>query len=299
MKWTIPLLSVVSLCWILGGSYYLAQNNCGATPEIPLPPLSIIDGERSIETRTNQHFSFSPSSSQLRIEDQAGRALGDVARHLIRHPDRALTLSGAYLAKEDNPTDHHNLGLARAESIKSFLVAIDADLDPRIQTKGLLKTAVYSYQGQQVDGVSFDFAHYQAPVEEEISAAISEEPAPPRQPVINTPRYVVYGEQDILSLEMDITLQQQIDNMRSALDLNPGAEIIVTGHCQLNEDARSNKKRALRWADKVRRFFRNNGIRSKEITAYSRGDTELLVPRSAADAIDRNNRVVVEVRLAD
>ncbi len=305
MKWTVPLLSIISVLWILGGSYYMAQSNCGSEVSANIPALTILDGEYNFETSSEQHFSFSTSSSQLRIEDQAGRALGDVARHLSRNEQRKLNLSGSYLASENNPTDYANLGIARAEAIKSFLVAIDKQLVDRIQTTGVLKASVYTFGGHQVDGVSFDFSTYQAPTEPAIedvdpeaviSQAVEEEPT---KAIVNTPRYVVYGREDILSMEMDITLQQQIDNMRSALDLNPGAEIIVTGHSQAKDNASSNKKLALSWADTVRRFFRNNGIRSKEITAYTKGDTEPLVPVDHPDAIDKNNRVVVEVRLEE
>lgn len=296
MKPIVPILVIVSALWILGGSYYLANTSCGADLTT-LAPLSISDGELDFTTTSPQHFSFLPSSTDLVVEDQAEKSFSAVVKHLQQHPERMLNLTGSYLEEESNNSPHANLGIARAEKVKSFLLRMDADLADRIKTSSQVKNGMYSINGRQIDGVQFDFSAMPPSTSEIIDDLFEEED---QNSVGGTaPTLTLYGEDAIRKLKMDINLQQQIDNMRSTLDLNPGAKIIVTGHAEASRVSSKSKDKALIWAKNVRRFFRNNGIRSKEIKARTKGAEEPLVAPESVEAETKNNRVTVEIVLPE
>ncbi len=302
MKPIIPILLLVSAAWIFGGAYYLANTSCAGTSAIA--PLSISDGELDFNTGANQHFSFIPSSSVIGIEEEASKAFGNVAKHLEAHPDRQLTLNGWFLENEKNDTEYENLGIARAEQVKSFLVNIDSSIINRIFTTGEQKSAITTINEKQIDGVEFNFSGLTS---ETSSTGVTESDltesttgtAVSSTSNVAVPTFALYGKDEIKQLKMDINLQQQIDNMKSVLDLNPGAYFAVTGHSEASRSEGKSYDLGLIWAGKVRRFFRNNGIKSLEIKALSKGDQEPLVDKDDSDAATKNNRVTVELVLPE
>ena len=297
MKPIIPILLLVSAAWIFGGAYYLANTSCSAGTSA-IAPLSISDGELDFNTGANQHFSFIPSSSIIGIEEEASKAFGNVAKHLEAHPDRQLTLNGWYLENEKNDTEYENLGIARAEQVKSFLVNLDSSIINRIFTSGEQKSAITTINEKQIDGVAFNFSGLTSE-----TSSTEELTEPTTETAVTTsntsnvavPTFALYGKEEIKGIEMDINLQQQIDNMKSVLDLNPGAYFVVTGHSEASRSERKSYDLGLIWATKVRRFFRNNGIKSRGIKAVSKGDQEPLVDKDDSDAASKNNRVTVEL----
>lgn len=294
MKPIIPILVFLSAAWIFGGSYYLANTYCGIPAE-SISPLEISDSELNFTTSSNQHFSFLPSSGEVRVEENAGKSFSEVAQHLQQNKERFLTLTGGYLANESNRSEYANLGIARAEAIKEFLVNMDTVLADRIKTAGVLKDAISSLDERQINGVQFDFSTAPPSTSDIIGDLMEEE----EDIMEAAPTFTLYGKKAIKGLKMDVNLQQQIDNMRSTLDLNPEARILVTGHSAASRLDSKSKDLALIWASNVRRFFRNNGIRSKEIKAVSKGAEDPLVAPDNVEAITKNNRVTVEIVLPE
>lgn len=299
MRPIVPILVLVSALWIFGGSYFLAKNSCGGATSA-IAPLTILDDDLDFKTSSEQHFSFIPSSSTISIEENVAKAFTDVVNHLVDHPDRQLTLNGFYLESETNPTDFENLGIARAEEIKSFLVNKDSSIIDRILTTGELKEAVYTINEKQIDGVKFEFAPLGFSTSNTglLDDLTSEEEEPtavtPEEITSAVPSLALYGEDEIRGIKMDVNLQQQIDNWKSALDMNEGSYLLVTGYADRGSEEKSYDI-AYIWSSKVRRFFRNNGIKSKQIKADSKGSTMPLVDADAEDAATKNNRVAIEL----
>lgn len=306
MKPIIPILALVSAFWIFGGAYYMAKTSCG-TAATTVAPLSISDGELEFSTTANQHFSFLPSGHTIAIEDQAGKSLREVSQHLTEHPDRALTLNGWFLEGETNDSEYENLGIARAEEVKSFLLLQDSSLVDRILTSGEMKNAILTINEKQIDGVAFNFSNLEndfssdnvdADLEGETDSD-SESSSTLSSSSGTAPTLSLYGKEEIKNIKMDINLQQQIDNMKSVLDLNPGAYIMVTGHSEKMRTASKSEDLAYIWASNVRRFFRNNGIKSKQIKASSQGANDPLVSPDDVESSTKNNRVTVEIILPE
>lgn len=63
------------------------------------------------------------SGNDLKIPADMEGAMDKLAAHLKQHPDKLTMLTGYYKKEETNNTTHPNLGIARAEAMKSALVA--------------------------------------------------------------------------------------------------------------------------------------------------------------------------------
>jgi OOP family OmpA-OmpF porin len=87
---------------------------------VRIPPLLISDGAR-FQLDLPGNFSFGQSDANATMNTLMG-SLDSLTAYLKANPGRTLTITGYYLGGEKNTTPLANLGLARAEAIKQYLV---------------------------------------------------------------------------------------------------------------------------------------------------------------------------------
>jgi OOP family OmpA-OmpF porin len=87
---------------------------------IRIPPLLISDGTR-FQLDLPGNFSFAQSDANATMGTLMG-SLDSLTAYLRANPGRTLTITGYYLPSEKNKTSLSNLGAARAEAIKQYLV---------------------------------------------------------------------------------------------------------------------------------------------------------------------------------
>ncbi len=122
MKSLFPII-ILSACWILGGTWWFA-NNFGEK-QAPIPPFLFTDG--SVSFAATDNFSFTYNSSELTLSDQTKAVFAKIVKHLNREA-KTLTLVGLYAATEKNDDDRfENIGLARAAAIKKELLKLTAE----------------------------------------------------------------------------------------------------------------------------------------------------------------------------
>jgi OmpA-OmpF porin, OOP family len=92
------------------------------TPDesIRIPPLLISDGSR-FQLDLPGNFSFAQSGANATMSTLMG-SLDSLTAYLKANPGRTLTITGYYLPGEKNATTLSNLGVARAEAIKQYLM---------------------------------------------------------------------------------------------------------------------------------------------------------------------------------
>jgi OmpA-OmpF porin, OOP family len=85
-----------------------------------LPPLRIRDGNRfEVIAQGNIAFGKSGATPDLSAVHEA---LDSLAYYLRMHPMQRLTILGAFSSEETNSSSYPDLGIARAESIKKYLL---------------------------------------------------------------------------------------------------------------------------------------------------------------------------------
>ena len=83
--------------------------------------LVIKDGDKTI-LETKDNFQFPNSGSKVEIGDGLKNSLKDLVEHCKQHPNKKLRIEGVYSGIEKNDSQFPNLGIARAEAIKDYLV---------------------------------------------------------------------------------------------------------------------------------------------------------------------------------
>lgn len=290
MRPILPVLGILSALWLFGGTWWLSNLVCGAGAS---PTFSVTDGDFSTNSQDLFSFQFAgfvPGSKS----DDIDRTLKDVVGHMKKNPDRILTLSGVFATKEDYKGDFQNLGIARAESIKSILVNFGADPE-QINTSGERIDNLSFIDKKLYGGVNFIFDGKPVPVEtisEEVESDLSSESSTGG---MNSLILMFEPSQADYDATSDLTNEEYISGLKAYLASHPGSRVVVTGH---TDDAGSEDRMqtlSLERASKIRRILRNAGLKSRQVVAQGAGYSEPAVSHDDIDAAVKNNRVVVSI----
>ncbi|MEM9820420.1 MAG: OmpA family protein [Bacteroidota bacterium] len=150
----IPLLILAALLWIGGGTYlYQTMGCCGNA--LSVPPLSITDGQSNLLYTSQQNLLFGLSGATATISDDVKTMLNRLAEDLKADPNKSLLLTGWYDSDEQNDSQFDNLGLARADHMKQYMIGLGVPA-AQLLTGDRLKKAAEIHDGQFYGGVDFE-----------------------------------------------------------------------------------------------------------------------------------------------
>jgi OOP family OmpA-OmpF porin len=120
------------LLWMAGSTWWHVCRIKQLCPDLSFPltsdstgagsiaPPAISDGER-FRLQLPGNFSFA-RSGELANTEALGSSFTELAAYLTNNTDRRLMVIGYYMADESKPAAFENLGLARAENVRQYLV---------------------------------------------------------------------------------------------------------------------------------------------------------------------------------
>ncbi len=287
MRPILPILGILSAIYIFGGSWLLSKLICGssATPAA----FSVSDG--NFKTSSDQMFSFPQSSDKVSYTTDTKKSFISIGKYLNENPNRQLSLSGIFASKEKNNSSFENLGLARAEAVKNLLVSLGGNTD-NISTASQQVDNLSFMDKKLYGGVNFLFEEKVANAESLGDGSDAEVDAGSG---VGTGALTLMFEESQVSYEPTSDLNEHMDYLRSYVDANPGATIIVTGHTDNQGSLESKMKIAEKRARKVRRILRNNGFASKQVEWRAEGPNDPVASNESSDGIAQNNRVVISI----
>jgi len=150
----IPQLLLISLIWVIGGAilYNTLLGCCGGS--LNIPPLTVTDGNSNTVYTRNQNLLFGLSGATATIPTEVKGMLGQLAGDLKADPSKRLTLTGWYGSEEKNATTFENLGLARADHMKEYMMGLGVPV-AQLLTGSRLKEANEIHDGNFYGGVDF------------------------------------------------------------------------------------------------------------------------------------------------
>lgn len=138
MRNSIYLWFIALLLWI-PISFWLFSSVLGCCGFMG-PGLSISDGS-AFGAAHGSNLTYGLSSAAYMMPAGVKDEFGKLATYLKENPDRGLTLTGQYDDNEKNTSGASNLGVARANSLKKYLVGLGV-AGSQIATAGALKSSL-------------------------------------------------------------------------------------------------------------------------------------------------------------
>jgi len=283
----IPFVFVILLLWLGLGSWWYGATYCGSSTGLGgVPGLSLIDG--SYEIMAAETFSFYKSSADPILPESTKKAFESLADHLRETPDTRLTLFGIYSPNESNATDFENLGQARADAIRDYLMDLGVPKNKLRVKGGSFGNASFA-NGQMYGGVFFRFEN----MNESPNAPIVGEEGRSRDLFQPINIYFDINEYDLI---MTDDLEAYLNDTKQFLHKNTNAQISITGHTDNKGSGDANLNLSETRARNVKKFMIRSGFDPKRLVIEYKGEEDPLASNKTAETKRKNRRVELRLR---
>ncbi len=286
MRPMTPALVLMSILWILGGSYFLSNQFCPAAAAGPATStLSLIDGD--FKATSTGNFGFQKSAAAISMTDDAKEQFfKKTGTYLKANPEKMLALTGIYGSGEVNKTEFGNLGIARAEAVKAVLVENGATAD-QITTAGIEKPTPGFIDKKLYNAVDFELSSSTAASTTGTTLNFDESKT-------------VYFEQDQTEFSADdAKLLEIIQYLESYLITNPDAIVTVNGYTDNQGSSEEKMKIAEKRVERIRRIIRSykkgKVFSSSQVVRNPVGAQDPQADNETAEGIALNNRVTITI----
>ncbi|MEI7586176.1 OmpA family protein [Runella sp.] len=291
---------VKTLAWILligwiGGSTYwhvckikqLCDGPAPAVtvPDYAVPPLSIIDGEK-LNLVSSTNFGFKKSVADPNFAN-VKKELDSLAIYLKGNLDRKVTITGLYSSVEKNTASFADLGLARADAIKQYLIQGGVPAG-QLGTASKLVDLAFSPE-DSTHGAEFGFDSLLIPKTEEALAA-AEKYEDVFKPL---DLYFKTGSAEYIKTADN---QKFLEEAKNYLAANKGKKMSLTGHTDnVGADDRNMTLSGTRAAG-VKAAFIKYGIATEQLVTDAKGETQPKASNDVPEGRKANRRVSIVVQ---
>lgn len=294
MQITKTLFWLITILWLVAGTFwYRSCSNChscgseatAATTTqdagVTLPGFTVNDGGWSVSSPSNLRFGLSANTPVVNAEMSV--LLDSIAAYATAHPGKTLTVTGHYSSSEKNNTTFANLGLGRAEALKTLFVSKGVAAKNILTQSQMTEDLVFQPSDTLVGGISMLFGREtdndRAPAEDGLF-----EP------------YTVYFNTAQTSLPVDDALTNYIQKAKNYLETHSGTSLIITGYTDNIGKAGMNQRLSENRAGFVKEQLVTRGIPADRMTAQGRGMNDPIADNASEEGRSRNRRVTIQLQ---
>lgn len=254
-------------------------------PSVTFAPLHIMDGPALMLTSPG-NITFASSGSEPDISNVKGE-LDALAQYLIDNPTRKLTLKGYYKSSENNTTQWPNLGVARAEEIKKYLVSkgVPATL---LTTVGELRDDLPTSGNVVSEAIEFEFID-QAEVNEKSLADAQKF----NDIFKSLDLYFPTGSADYIKTADN---EKFLAEAKKFLKDNKDKQLLLTGHTDNTGTVEGNIQLSKERAEQVKAMFMKAGIAAEQLVTDSKGQSSPKASNNTEAGKAANRRVSIVVQ---
>ncbi|MCP1382985.1 OmpA family protein [Runella salmonicolor] len=294
--------SVKTLAWILligwmGGSTYWhickIKMLCDGPPEVStatpagysVPALSIVDGN-NLSLSSAMNFGFKKSMPEPNYAN-VKKELDSLAAYLKVNSGRKLTITGLYSSVEQNTTSFPDLGLARADALKQYLVQAGVP-GSQLVTASKLIDLTFSAD-DSTHGMEFGFDSLMIPKTEEALAA-----AEKYENVFKTmDLYFKTAKADYIKTPEN---EKFIEEAIKYLAANKDKKLALTGHTDNDGTDETNLKLSKIRAGSVKALLMKRGISEAQLVTDAKGESQPKASNDTPEGRKANRRVSIIVQ---
>ncbi len=277
MSKLLPSLSgVACVIWVSGWTWIFSEGKQATLDISNQAPINILLD--SVQYKVQHPFAFEFAEATPIVSEQLHPVLKSVVSHLDENPEFQLKITGIYGLKEGNQTNFPNLGIARAEAVKSMLGTAGASLD-KVVTSGMAVDNLFEMNGKLTGVIYF---HYSSKVLENQTVATSDKNKETRLEDLSNEEVEAfnynYGDYKVEKRHHDY-----LNNLRRDLRDNPDKSVVLTGYSTPEEEAESSRiNLAEMRALAIRRYLVDSGTRRAQIVvkakpSMARSSNEMIV----------------------
>ena len=281
----VTLILGFLLHWYFCCDEYWAENPIEKTKQTnanAATPFKFEDGNTAI--RSNDNFNFHPSDHAIMqpISEDLLSCVNEMIRHLEKNKNKTLNITGLYKEREENLSNFDNLGLARAESIKRFLIeqGLDAaqasiaskkdnSLTPNKQ--GILN-GPYELSVEALEGSNSL---------EAMKASIMEDPV------------LLNFAPERYRTDLNAKQRKKLEALAAYLNASDDARCTIVGHADSVKSEQLNMVLGKNRAEFTKTMLLKYGVDPIKIKTTSKGETQPIASNTTAKGKAQNRRTEV------
>ena len=248
----------------------------------------ISDTNGDFNVKINDNFNFKTSNFSIldTISPSVSEGVTKLKDFLLENPLKTVDITGYYKSDEINNSAFPDLGLARANSVKNYLVSQGIP-SKQININGQLNDAINPDDSGTLFGpLEFGMLTSKEGATDEALAAICDD--------IRKNPIVLYFKTGQAEINLTTEQRQKIANISRCVD-KLGVKIQVVGHTDNTGSATTNMRLGQERADFAKDYLVRNGILEANIEASSKGPTDPIADNNTKDGQAKNRRTVITI----
>jgi len=261
------------------------------TPEVKLATrnaFAISDADGDFNIKINDNLNFKTSNFTI-LEPISGNVTSEVSKlkdYLLANPLKDIDITGYYRSDETNNSAYPNLGLARANAVKNYLISQGVP-SRQIDTRGQLNDDINPDDANTLFGpLQFGIVTFEEGATDEALEAACD--------AIRKNPLVLYFKTGQAQINLTAEQRQKIADMSRCVD-KLGVKIQVVGHTDNTGDADKNMTLGQERADFAKNYLKRNGILESNIEASSKGQSDPIADNNTEEGRTKNRRTVITI----
>jgi OmpA-OmpF porin, OOP family len=286
MRITKPSFWLVTILWFVASAWwYHSCSDCSScSAALPgastaaLPGFSASDSSWNIATPYNLRFGKSGGVPVMSAKMTS--IFDSIAQYTLNHPNKTITVTGHYKAEEINSTSFENLGLARADELKKWLM-VKGLPEASILTRSVMdESLVLSPADTVVGGISLAFATA-------IPEMIKEDLFRP---------HTVYFNTNQNTLPVDTVFTNYIAKAKAYLETHNDKKLQIVGHTDNVGAAWANRNLSAGRAAFVKSELIKKGIAGDKMESSGKGMDDPIADNATEEGRAKNRRVTIQLQ---
>lgn len=254
-------------------------------PEATSYPFSLKGNGFEFSNNDNFNFKSSEFKYQEPLSENVNKGVTALQQYLDKDATNAVTITGYYTGTEENNSAYPNLGIARANAIKNYVVASG------------VPSSKLNIAGQLIDSmVPKDNIYYGPVAYEPIIAEDNTAQMDALYLKIKANPLVLHFKTGEAAINLTTEQRQKIADISTYLDKVEGAMCTVVGHTDNTGIRTNNINLGLNRANFAKQYLIGNGISSAKINTSSKGPDEPIATNDTEEGKAQNRRTVVTLK---
>lgn len=258
--------------------------------EITRNAFVITDANGDFKIEMNDNFNFKSSNFSI-LEPISSNVTSGVLKlkeYLLANSLKTVDILGFYKSDEVNNSAFPNLGLARANAVKNYLVSLGIS-SKQINTDGKLNDSINPDQENTLFGpLSFGVL-----TGDEADTSNDDLLKTTCESIRENP-LVLYFKTGEAAINLTLEQRQKIAIISKCVD-KMDVKVQVIGHTDNTGNAEQNVVLGQGRADFARNYLIRNGILGNNIEATSKGQTEPIEDNATEEGKRKNRRTVITI----
>lgn len=239
---------------------------------------------------SNDNFNFTSSDFNilLPVSDSVDLGISKLKMELEKTASK-FNITGFYTADEENKSIFPNLGLARANAIKNYLLGKGIP-EKNLEIFGELRETLSLKEGTLFDPANFEWQKVDANTND------GKDWQAVRR-TINTNPLTLYFNTGQASITLSQDQKQKISEIVDYLNHVEGSKISIVGHTDNQPGVRNtNQYYSEERAKFAKKYFVSNGISENKIEASGKGESQPIADNATEEGKAKNRRTEVSIK---